>query len=79
MVLILLIYWSNEFDPTKRLWSNEFDPTKRLRRRVIIFSDQLNRVSLFRAVVRAGGNDRQGWWKCNKVVAVRRIGMTGLT
>jgi hypothetical protein len=51
--LLLLIYWSNEFDPTKRL-----------RRGVIIFSDQLNRVSLFRTVV------------C--LPAVRRIGMTGL-
>ena len=40
MVLLLLIYWSNEFDPTKRL-----------RRGVTIFSDKFNRVDLFRIVV----------------------------
>ncbi len=25
---------------------------------------------------REGGNDRQGWWKCNRIVAVRRPGQS---
>jgi hypothetical protein len=32
-------------------WANEFDPTKRLRRGVTIVSDQFNRVNLFRITV----------------------------